>query len=402
MKPLLHYAAVTYPKEKQFDELGEKVRDLGKTIRHMEAAMRDKQKQLEMQVELGNVYKAKSLINEELLKERNKQIEDLDNQLRLSQVEVTTQANGKEDELLLGEKVRDLEENLRHLEETMWNKQKQETSLINEELLMKKNKQIEELQKQLKLSHVEITTQRNTKEIEDIQKLTNKLEACENIVKNNNKFDDKYQLTLANEFQGNVQQNHKETQPETSQVLSLTTPALLHKSDEHSASRALIVEKHLSNNCLGKSTDEYISTVLCDWKIAGSGWTVIQRRQDGSVNFNRNWVEYKNGFGDLRGEFFIGLEKLYRLTQSQPHELYIHLEDFHNEVRYARYSLFKVGNESESYAIKSFGEYSGDADNALAKHKGFGFETPDRIATSANCAARFKSGWWFNLGCYEW
>lgn len=322
MKPLLHYAAVTYPKEKQFDELGEKNRDLEKTIRHMEERMRDKQKQLEMQIELGNVYKAKSLINEELLNEKNKQIEELENKLNLTQVEITTQPSGKEDEK------------------------------INE----------------------------------DIQELTLKLEACEKIVENNKKF------------QVNVHQNHEETTQETSQVFILNAI----KTDEVPQSRELIIEKHSSNNCLGKSTDEYISTVLCDWKIAGTGWTVIQRRQDGSVNFNRNWEDYKNGFGDLRGEFFIGLEKLSRLTQSQPHELYIHLEDFHNDVRFARYSHFLVGNESESYVIKSFGEYSGNADNALAKHKGYNFITPDRSESSLSCASVYKSGWWFNLGCYVW
>ena len=40
----------------------------------------------------------------------------------------------------------------------------------------------------------------------------------------------------------------------------------------------------------------------CDTMTAGGGWLVIQRRKDGSEDFNRNWVEYEDGFGSLTGE----------------------------------------------------------------------------------------------------
>lgn len=67
--------------------------------------------------------------------------------------------------------------------------------------------------------------------------------------------------------------------------------------------------------------------VLCNSKIAGPGWTVIQQRMNGAENFYRNWASYRNGFGELRGgEFFLGLEKIHRLTAEQPHELYIYME----------------------------------------------------------------------------
>ncbi|KAH8376774.1 hypothetical protein KR093_001264, partial [Drosophila rubida] len=130
-------------------------------------------------------------------------------------------------------------------------------------------------------------------------------------------------------------------------------------------------------------------------------WIVIQRRLDGTVNFNRTWSEYKEGFGDLRGEFFLGLEKLHLLTQSQPHELFILLTDFTNETRYARYNNFVIGNEEEFYAMKELGTYSGTAGNSLDPHEKQMFSTTDRYNhTSGNCASFFSSGWWFKQ-CYH-
>ena len=33
---------------------------------------------------------------------------------------------------------------------------------------------------------------------------------------------------------------------------------------------------------------------------------VFQKRSSGDVDFNRNWAEYKQGFGDLDGDFWLG------------------------------------------------------------------------------------------------
>ncbi|XP_073830215.1 angiopoietin-related protein 6-like [Musca autumnalis] len=131
-------------------------------------------------------------------------------------------------------------------------------------------------------------------------------------------------------------------------------------------------------------------------------WTTVLRRQDGSVNFYRNWEEYKVGFGNPpEGEFFIGLENLYRLTKNSTQELMIVLKDWNNEMRYAFYDYFKIGSEKEYYGLKLLGPYSGDAGDALRIHHGKNFSTFDQWNdTIENCAIRWKGAWWYGA-CYE-
>ncbi|XP_017115837.1 fibrinogen-like protein 1 [Drosophila elegans] len=129
-----------------------------------------------------------------------------------------------------------------------------------------------------------------------------------------------------------------------------------------------------------------------------TGWMIIQRRLDGSVNFDRNWDSYKNGFGDVKGEFFIGLEKLHLMTEVQPYELYVSLLDINGTSRYAKYDQFEVGSETESYELKTLGTYSGTAGDSLDYHENAKFSTyvRDNDSSDANCAKLYNGGWWFN------
>ena len=96
--------------------------------------------------------------------------------------------------------------------------------------------------------------------------------------------------------------------------------------------------------------------VFCDHITAGGGWTVFQKRLDGSANFYRNWADYKGGFGDLNGEYWLGLDKINRLTSSGKYKLRVDLEDFEGNTIYAEYDSFAVGNEGTKYklSVKSF------------------------------------------------
>jgi len=97
--------------------------------------------------------------------------------------------------------------------------------------------------------------------------------------------------------------------------------------------------------------------VFCDQKTAGGGWTVFQERYDGSVDFFRGWDDYKRGFGNLTGEFWLGLDKIHRLTVSSINKLRVDLENVRGYILFAEYSSFAVANETEKYQL-SLGKYS--------------------------------------------
>ena len=89
---------------------------------------------------------------------------------------------------------------------------------------------------------------------------------------------------------------------------------------------------------------------FCDQTTAGGGWTVFQKRLDGSVDFYRGWTDYKNGFGNLNGEFWLGLDKINRLTNTK-NRLRVDLEDTTGKTAYAEYNMFAVTSERTKYQL---------------------------------------------------
>ena len=128
----------------------------------------------------------------------------------------------------------------------------------------------------------------------------------------------------------------------------------------------------------------------------GSGWTVFQRRMDGSVNFYLNWADYVKGFGDLDGEFWLGLHKINRLTARGNVSLRVDLEDFEGNERYATYSTFKVGNAVTKYTMFVSG-YGGNAGDSLSSHNRMKFSTKDQDndRVGGNCAVSYSGAWWY-------
>ncbi|XP_028273155.1 fibrinogen gamma chain [Parambassis ranga] len=165
-----------------------------------------------------------------------------------------------------------------------------------------------------------------------------------------------------------------------------------------------------------KATEQFL--VYCEIDSFGRGFTVIQRRRDGSVDFHKDWVQYKEGFGylspDDTTEFWLGNEKIHLLSVSttMPTVLRIELVDWDGNKRYADYTMFRLGPEVDMYRL-TYGYYlGGDAGDAFdgfdfgddpsdkfyTSHNGIQFSTfdKDNDKYEGNCAQQDGSGWWMN------
>ncbi|ETN64725.1 hypothetical protein AND_003523 [Anopheles darlingi] len=118
--------------------------------------------------------------------------------------------------------------------------------------------------------------------------------------------------------------------------------------------------------------------VYCEQNAFDGGWIVMQFRFDGSLDFYRGWNEFRDGFGDLRKEFWLGLEKVHQITRGRKHELIVELKDFSRAYVYARYDAFEIGSESERYKLKDIGKYNGTAGDEMINYMGMKFSTKDR------------------------
>ncbi|XP_035778298.1 ficolin-3-like [Anopheles albimanus] len=139
--------------------------------------------------------------------------------------------------------------------------------------------------------------------------------------------------------------------------------------------------------------------VYCEQEAFGGGWIVIQYRYDGSLDFYRGWNEFRDGFGDLNKEFWLGLEKVHQLTKARKHELIVELKDFSGDYAYARYDAFKIDSEDEGYALKELSKHSGTVDNSMSFNKNEKFSTKDRDNDKQGTRhlAKYHVGAWWHF-----
>ncbi|XP_062583097.1 fibrinogen C domain-containing protein 1-B-like [Saccostrea cucullata] len=145
-----------------------------------------------------------------------------------------------------------------------------------------------------------------------------------------------------------------------------------------------------------------ITSVFCDMTTDGGGWSVIQKRIDGSTDFYRTWQEYRKGFGDPKNNYWIGNDVIHALTKDQDQELRVDLQRFNGDTAYAKFSTFYIGNEADKYRLTVSG-YTGTAGDSLTyDHNGMKFSTKDQNndkMSYGNCATDRHGAWWYN-NCY--
>ena len=147
--------------------------------------------------------------------------------------------------------------------------------------------------------------------------------------------------------------------------------------------------------------DATVVEAYCDAGTDGGGWLVIQ---DGSVDFNKYWVDYEDGFGSLTGEFWYGLRAIHCLTSQRQWQLHIDYVTVDCRKGYLSYSTFRVGSAAENYKLTISG-FSGSTRDPISTHtlNGMASTTRDRdndLVFGRNCVTDRvgnAGGWWHNV-----
>ncbi|XP_057270054.1 angiopoietin-2 isoform X2 [Pezoporus wallicus] len=136
----------------------------------------------------------------------------------------------------------------------------------------------------------------------------------------------------------------------------------------------------------------------CDMETSGGGWTVIQRREDGSLDFHRTWKEYKMGFGDPAGEYWLGNEFVSQLTNQKRYVLKIHLKDWEGNEAYSLYDHFSLASEEQKYRIylKGLTGTAGKISSISQPGNDFSTKDADNDKCICKCSQMLTGGWWFD------
>ncbi|XP_014815191.1 PREDICTED: fibrinogen-like protein 1-like protein [Calidris pugnax] len=145
--------------------------------------------------------------------------------------------------------------------------------------------------------------------------------------------------------------------------------------------------------------------VWCDMDTEGKGWTVVQRNTyTTEITWKESWTTYKYGFGNVRGDHWLGTEYLHLLTQQGTYKVRFVVQNKANITYYAEYDIFSVESEASGYPLR-LGRFLGSGEDYLTSyhsryggiHDNMKFSTADRDQDqhSGNCANSY-GGWWYD------
>ena len=133
--------------------------------------------------------------------------------------------------------------------------------------------------------------------------------------------------------------------------------------------------------------------------MTDGGWTVFMRRYDGSQDFYQDWKQYKEGFGHVGREHWLGNDKLYYLTNQKQYKMRMDATIWSTrQKKYSVYDQFRVDNEGNKYRLYFTGHNGNTDHDYWAYHNGSEFSTRDRDNDRAevSCSQRYKGAHWYN------
>ncbi|KAH9504363.1 Ficolin-2 [Bulinus truncatus] len=145
-------------------------------------------------------------------------------------------------------------------------------------------------------------------------------------------------------------------------------------------------------------SNAYQINLLCDTETDGGGWIIIQRRVKKDESFYRTWKEYRDGFGSLCGDHWLGNENIHRITSTGRFELRIDFV-YSNSLFFAVYNNFVIDSESHGYRLNYKNFLTGNTTDMLKPHNEQQFSTPDRdndIDGKNSCGRIYQAGWWYS------
>ena len=124
--------------------------------------------------------------------------------------------------------------------------------------------------------------------------------------------------------------------------------------------------------------------VYCDQKTDGGGWTLIQKRgnsswADWAEDFQKTWIEYQFGFGNIAEDFWLGNEIIHEMTSTSLQELRIEFYQIKSkETKWGKWKYFHVADADEKFQIK-VGRFYGNSTNILKDANRKYFSTRDEV-----------------------